>query len=131
MRRIVVVEDDPDLRHIIVLMLRRAGYDVAEAADGSAGLAAVREHRPDAVVSDIDMPTMSGVEMSQALRADPGTRALPILLISGSLLPGDQGPTQAQATALLKKPFMSRDLLACLDKIWDSGHTEWHVQNVC
>lgn len=128
---LVLAEDDADIRTIMARVLRRAGHTVVETPDGAAGLQAVREHRPDLVVSDIDMPVMSGVELTQAIRADPQTKALPVLFVSGSLTPGDRRPEQAEATAVLLKPFKARDLAACVQTLINDGHQEGHEPAVC
>ncbi|MFI1990469.1 response regulator [Actinoplanes sp. NPDC020271] len=114
MTLLVVAEDHDDIRMIMVRVLRRAGFTVVEAADGAVALEAVREHGPAAVVSDIDMPVMSGVDMCLAIRADPATRDLPVIFVSGSLTPGDDRPERARATAVVTKPFTPRDLVSCV-----------------
>jgi CheY-like chemotaxis protein len=119
---IVVADDDDDLRPLMELMLERDGHTVVAKVDGAAALQAVREHRPDAVVSDIDMPHMSGIELCAAIRADPELAHLPVVLASGSILPQDNRPAEAQATAMLRKPFLGRDLVACVNKALAVGH---------
>jgi CheY-like chemotaxis protein len=122
MTTVVLAEDDDDIRAIAARILRRAGFTVVEAPDGAEALAAVRDHRPDVVVSDIDMPVMSGVELCLALRAEPATRELPVVFVSGSLVPGDTRPAQAQATAVLSKPFVPRELVNCVTEAVRDGH---------
>jgi len=122
MTTLVLAEDDDDIRPIAARILRRAGFTVIEATDGSVALAAVREHQPAAVVSDIDMPAMSGIDLCLALRADPVTRDLPVIFVSGSLLPGDARPAQAQATAVLSKPFSPGELVACVKTALAEGN---------
>jgi CheY-like chemotaxis protein len=112
MTTVVLAEDDGDIRAIAARILRRAGYDVIEAPDGSAALDAVRAHRPALVVSDIDMPGMSGIDLCLALRADPATAGLPVVFVSGSLIPGDPRPAAAGATAVLLKPFRPGELVS-------------------
>jgi CheY-like chemotaxis protein len=119
---IVVVEDNEQLRQLTVRVLQRAGHTVVAAADGAAGLEAVRDHTPDLVVSDIDMPVMSGVEMCRALRADDRTAHLPVLFVSGSLVPGDTRATDAGVSALMHKPFRPAGLLACVEQLLRTGH---------
>jgi CheY-like chemotaxis protein len=114
MTLLVVAEDQDDIRMIMVRGLRRAGYTVIEAPDGQVALAAVREHGPDAVISDIDMPVMSGVDLCLAIRADPATSELPVIFVSGSLVPGDVRPVQALATATVTKPFTTQELVGCV-----------------
>lgn len=124
MATIVLVEDDADIRTVIGRILQRAGYTVTTAADGAAALQAIQANPPDVVVSDIDMPAMTGIELCYALRARRDTKTLPVLLISGRVVPGDPNPIDAQATAFLAKPFRSCDLLAYVDNMLKSGHDE-------
>lgn len=131
MAHIVVAEDDADIREIMVRVLRRAGHTVTETPDGAAGLHAVREQRPDLVVSDIDMPVMSGVELSRAIRADPATKNLPVIFVSGSLAPGDPRPGEGQVTAVLLKPFRPREFLACVEKTLAGGHDNGQDSTAC
>ncbi|MAF64099.1 MAG: DNA-binding response regulator [Planctomycetes bacterium] len=81
-RRLLVVEDDQDLREVLVEFLRREGYEVSEAADGEAGLEAVRAERPDLVCLDVMMPGLDGIEVCRRLRADADFADLPILMLS-------------------------------------------------
>ncbi|GIE30610.1 hypothetical protein Ait01nite_036550 [Actinoplanes italicus] len=111
---LVLAEDDDDIRMLAARILRRADFTVIEAADGNAALAAVREHRPAILVSDIDMPHLSGVELCRRLRADPVTADLPVIFVSGSLTPGDDRPARAGATAVVMKPFLPTDLVDCV-----------------
>lgn len=120
----VVAEDDDDIRHIMARVLRRGGHSVVEAENGAVALEAVFQHRPDVVVSDIDMPVMNGVELCQALRADAEFRELPVVFVSGSLLIGDTRPAEAQATASLAKPFRPPELLSCVERALADGHRD-------
>jgi type IV pilus assembly protein PilB len=80
--RILVVDDSPTMVHVISYFLQLEGYTVESANDGEAGLAAVRRAAPDLIVSDVDMPRMNGFEMVRALRADPVTAAIPVLMLT-------------------------------------------------
>ncbi|GIF17211.1 response regulator [Actinoplanes teichomyceticus] len=131
MTLLVLAEDDDDIRVLAARILRRAGFTVIEAVDGAEALTAVHQHRPTAVVSDIDMPRMSGVELCMALRGDPATEDLPVVFVSGSLTPGDTRPAQAGATAVLLKPFLPADLVACVEKTLHGGHHDGAEPAVC
>jgi CheY-like chemotaxis protein len=111
---IVVAEDHEDIRFMLQRALERAGHTVVVAADGAAALDAVRRHRPDVVVTDVDMPRMSGLDLCRAIRADEGLRHIPVVLASGSLLPGDDRAVAVGASATLLKPFLPAQLLACV-----------------
>jgi len=80
--RLVVVEDDPDLREVLRESLAREGYEVLTAGDGVEGLALVRESQPDLVCLDVMMPGKDGLEVCRELRADEEFKALPILMLT-------------------------------------------------
>jgi CheY-like chemotaxis protein len=128
---VVVAEDDDDIREVTVRALRRAGHTVTAVANGAEAWRLVAEQRPDVVVSDIDMPVMSGLELCLAIRGDARLRDLPVVFVSGSLTSGDHRPVQAQATAMLHKPFVPRELLACVDKAVQSGHQQGQQPFTC
>ncbi|MCK9685464.1 ATP-binding protein [Scleromatobacter humisilvae] len=83
---VLVIEDDPDSRDVLVNLLREVGCTVMQAFDGIEGLARCRSERFDIVFSDIRMPHMDGVELIERLRADPFTAALPVVAVSASSL---------------------------------------------
>ncbi|MGA5305917.1 response regulator [Nucisporomicrobium flavum] len=128
---VVVAEDDDALRAVAVRVLKRAGHVVHAAPDGAEALHLLREYEADVVVSDIDMPVMSGVELSQQIRTDPRTASLPVLLVSGSLIPGDDRPRRAEATAILHKPYQAVELISCLAKVLVDGHQPGQPPTQC
>jgi len=104
--RILVVDDDPRLLHIVAMYLGIEGYDVASASNGEEGLKQVEAHRPELVILDIMMPGMDGVEACRRIRADPETAHIPVLMFSA--LSGDDDVERARlagATHLITKPF--------------------------
>ncbi len=104
--RILVVDDDPRLLHIVAMYLGIEGYDVASASNGEEGLKQVDEHRPELVILDIMMPGMDGVEACRRIRANPETAHIPVLMFSA--LSGDDDVERARlagATHLITKPF--------------------------
>jgi DNA-binding response OmpR family regulator len=108
--RVLVVEDDPTVREVTRRYLGDAGYEVDEAADGRAGLRAAREHTPDAVVLDVMLPGMSGLEVCRALRDTHPL--LPIVMLSAL---GDEDDRvaglQLGADDYVTKPFSARELV--------------------
>ena len=80
--RLVVVEDDPDLRDVLRESLTREGYEVFAAANGVEGIALIREIRPDLVCLDVMMPGKDGIEVCRELRADSEFSGLPILMLT-------------------------------------------------
>ena len=81
---VLVVDDEADKRQLLALALQREGYKVHTAADGEAGLEAVRAHQPDLIVTDVMMPRMDGYELARRVRANPLTRFIPIIIQSAA-----------------------------------------------
>lgn len=104
--RILIIEDDPVVRGLLVVDLELLGHQVAAVADGAAGLAAVERHVPDAVVCDVMMAELSGWEVVQRLRADPGHAGLLVVLLSARDTPDDvRHGYEAGASLVLAKPY--------------------------
>jgi signal transduction histidine kinase len=108
----LVVDDNADLRSYLTdLLLPR--YEVSAAADGLAALEAIRDRSPDLVVSDVMMPRLDGVGLVKALRADPKTVNLPVILLSARA--GEEAAVQGTDSGsddYLVKPFSARELLS-------------------
>ncbi len=110
-RRILVVEDDHAVREAVVRALRYEGYDVATAADGAEALAAVGADEPDAIVLDVMMPVLDGLETCRLLRARG--HDLPILVLTALGAVSDRvAGLDAGADDYLAKPFALEELLA-------------------
>jgi PAS domain S-box-containing protein len=80
--RVLVVDDDPQIRALLRQELEEAGHAVVEAADGREALAAVAAHRPDLVVLDVMMPELTGFDVAAVLKGDPATASVPIVILS-------------------------------------------------
>jgi two-component system cell cycle response regulator DivK len=92
-KRILVIEDQEDNRQILRDLLTSADFEVIEAADGEAGLAAAAVHRPDLILMDIQLPMLDGYEVTRRIKADPALRAIPIIAVTSYALRGcGQGP---------------------------------------
>ena len=105
--RVLVGDDEDDIRDLVCLAVAKAGCTVVRSvADGASALVAAREERPDLVVLDVSMPGATGLQVCEALRADPGTAGLRILLLSAGASPADVSRgLAAGADAYLPKPF--------------------------
>jgi CheY-like chemotaxis protein len=94
-RRILVADDNAMLRRALQIVLQLWGFEVTAVEDGSAALAAVREGQHAAVVMDIRMPEMDGLEVARRIRADPSSSAVLLLALSGSGEPEDRSAALA------------------------------------
>ncbi len=110
--RVLVVDDNADMREYVALLLAD-DYDVAAARDGAAALALVREAAPDLVLTDVMMPELDGFGLLAAMRADPDTSHIPVVMLSARA--GEEGTIEgleAGADDYLVKPFTARELRA-------------------
>jgi PAS domain S-box-containing protein len=116
--RVLVVDDDPDVRGFVVASLEDLGYEVAEAADGEAALAEFRREAPDLVVLDYLMPGMSGADVARAMRGERPEQT--ILFVSG-YSETDAIRAAAPGATLLAKPFRTEALAASVRKALSGG----------
>jgi two-component system cell cycle response regulator DivK len=90
MPKILVVEDNEMNRDMLTRRLRRKGFEVNEAVDGSQGVAAARSDAPDLILMDMSLPVMDGWEASRQIKADPLTRPIPLIALTAHAMPGDR-----------------------------------------
>jgi DNA-binding response OmpR family regulator len=121
-KRILVVDDQRDIRDVTALVLTGAGYDVDTAASGEEALARAGDGGLDLVLLDINMPEMDGWETLRLLRVDDATQGLPVVMFSvkGELFDKVQSLQQG-ATGHVVKPFAADDLLARVRQALESG----------
>lgn len=107
----LVVNDEPDIRELLTVWLTRAGYEVIEAGDGEEAIQLARQHLPDVAVIDVQLPKLDGYATTRALRADPLTAAMKIVILTSSVRDSDRDIALAAGADLyLRKPFGGRDL---------------------
>jgi CheY-like chemotaxis protein len=117
MTLVLVAEDDEDIRFIVVRVLQRAGYEVVAVADGVDGLTELRRRRPDVVITDLDMPRLGGGDMVRQAIGEGLLDGVPIVIISGAIQPGDPRVAELAVAEALRKPFVGRELLACVENV--------------
>ena len=87
--KVLVVEDDRDIQDLVVALLTREGHDVRAEDEGVAGLAAALSRSPDLVILDWMMPGMNGIDVCRAIRADPRTKHIPVLMLTSKAQEAD------------------------------------------
>jgi len=124
MARIVVVEDEPDLRQVLAYNLRDAGHEVFVAAEGRRGITLATEERPDVVLLDLMLPDMSGLEVCRILKAADTTRNIPVVMVTarGEEIDRVVG-FELGADDYVVKPFSVRELLLRLRSVLRRGAT--------
>jgi DNA-binding response OmpR family regulator len=115
---VLVADDDPDIRALVTFRLEKAGYDVVQAADGEEALQLARERTPDLAVLDVMMPRLTGDEVTRQIRADEGTSAIPVILLTARVQEADVARGfEAGADDYIKKPFSPQELRARVQAI--------------
>lgn len=117
-KSVLVIDDSPSIRRMVAMTLGAAGYSVTEADDGKTGLMRATDSRFDMIITDQNMPGMTGLEFIKAFRSDPSNRGVPILFLSTDT-DGDLKNAARDAGALgwLAKPFEPPRLLAVTSKV--------------
>jgi two-component system phosphate regulon response regulator PhoB len=112
-KQILVVEDERPIREMIAFGLRRAGFEVREAADARSGRAEVANRMPDLLLVDWMLPDTSGLEFTRALKRDRETRELPVIMLTARAEEGDKvAGLEGGADDYITKPFSPRELVA-------------------
>jgi phosphate regulon transcriptional regulator PhoB len=111
--RVLVVEDEPDVAELIRYNLAKDGYAVLISPNGADAVRHVREARPDLVLLDLMVPQLNGWEVCRRLKQDPGTRGIPVIMLTGRAEEGDKVlGFELGADDYVTKPFSPRELLA-------------------
>lgn len=112
MAKVLVIDDEPDVRWLIRVSLERAGHEVLMAEDGLRGVALAMKQHPEAIVLDLMMPVMDGYGVLAELAKDPRTADVPVLVLSARAIPDESArATHAGARRFLEKPFDPDDLV--------------------
>ena len=118
-KRVVCIEDEPEMIDLVRLILGRKGFEVIGANGGVEGLDAVRREKPDLVLLDLMMPDMDGWEVYQQIKADPVLRDIPVVVVTAKAQSIDKvlGLHIAKVDDYITKPFGPQELLESVAKI--------------
>jgi DNA-binding response OmpR family regulator len=115
---ILLADDEPHITHIIALKLKRAGYEVMVVEDGEMAFKAAIEHRPSAIVTDLQMPYLSGIELAEQLSRDEHGRNIPIILLTARGYAVEEELERFPSIKkMLSKPFSAKDLLKDINEM--------------
>ncbi len=111
-RKILVCDDEPHILHVVSTKLRNAGYEVFTAADGEEGFEIAKQNNPDLIITDYQMPMLSGLELCAKLRSESATESIPVIMLTarGFSLNGDD-LKETNIRKVLPKPFSPREIL--------------------
>jgi two-component system, cell cycle response regulator DivK len=117
MATILVVEDNAANMTLAVYLLESVGHTVLSATDAEAGLALARAQHPDLILMDIQLPGMDGLEATTLLKADPATRAIPVIALTALAMKGDEERIRAAGCdGYIGKPMRYKEFLAAVSE---------------
>lgn len=121
---ILVVDDEAHILHVVSLKLRNAGYEVITAQNGEEGLDIATQQLPDLIITDYQMPILSGLEMCQQLKANEATSHTPALMLTArGFSLGDEELATTNISEVLSKPFSPREILTRVQEITKKTQT--------
>ena len=111
MAKILIAEDEPDIRELVTFMLKFAGYEVVAASNGEDAVRTASREHPDLVLMDVRMPRMTGYDACRMMKANPDLRDVPVVFLSAKGQESEiQSGLEAGAEAYLLKPFSPAEL---------------------
>lgn len=118
-KRVVCIEDEPEMIDLVSLILSRKGFDVTGANGGREGLEAIEREKPDLVLLDLMMPDMDGWEVYQQMKASEATKNIPVIVVTAKAQSIDKvlGLHIAKVDDYITKPFGPQELLDSVDRV--------------
>jgi two-component system cell cycle response regulator DivK len=122
LKRILIVEDNELNMKLLNDVLEAYGYEIVKTGSGAAVLELARQHRPDLVLMDIQLPDVSGLDAVRLLKEDPQTQAIPVIAVTAFAMAGDERRAlDSGCDAYIAKPIMLREFLATVEKFIGPG----------
>jgi two-component system, cell cycle response regulator DivK len=124
MSTILIIEDNEKNMKLVRDILRHAGHTTLETASGHEGVRLARQHRPDLVLMDIQLPDIDGIEALRRIRTDPALDAMPVLAVSASVMPEELRKFMASGfDAYVTKPIALKDFRATVQRFLEQGRS--------
>ena len=121
-KRVLIVDDEPNIVISLEFLMKREGFAVSVARDGEEALERIRAERPDLVILDVMMPKLNGFEVCETVRTDPQLAAVRILMLTAKGREAEMRKgISLGADAYIAKPFSTRDLVARVKSLLDSA----------
>ena len=117
-KKILIVEDHPDIRRLLTFILRRQGYEILETNTGSSAVTLVTTEKPDLVLLDLSLPDLSGLEIARTIKQNPETTQIPLVALSGySEREIESKAFEAGMAEYLVKPTETKRLVEVIEKL--------------
>lgn len=116
--KVLVADDEIHIVHVVGIKLRNSGYEVVPAENGKMAYDLICEEKPDLIVTDCQMPEMTGLELVEKLRQDEATRELPVIMLTARSFDIEEDTKQTlNISECLSKPFSPKELLRCVEDV--------------
>ena len=116
-KNILVVDDEIHIVQVVAIKLRNNGYNVTTAEDGRSALECIHKSKPDIIVTDFQMPAMSGLEMVEKIRDNPETADIPVIMLTArGFAINEEAKSKLKILRCLSKPFSPRELLKNIEE---------------
>ncbi len=116
--KVLVVDDEIHIVHVVAIKLRNNGYEVITAANGAEAFELVCEKKPDIIVTDFQMPVMTGLELVKKLRRSKATKDIPVIMLTArGFAIEDEQKEDLKISKFLSKPFSPKELLRSIEDI--------------
>ncbi|HYP26731.1 MAG TPA: response regulator [Blastocatellia bacterium] len=119
--KILIVEDHPDSRDLLAILLRQRGHTVYTAEDGREGLKFISLDTPDLIITDLNMPNLDGIEMIKILRGQPECQGLPVIVVTAHGGEKRSKAIEAGANEAMDKPIDCEALFRTIDRLLIGG----------
>jgi len=117
-KKALVVDDEIHIVQVVAIKLRNNGFDVTTAENGAVALEIAKQDTPDIIVTDYQMPVMTGLELIENLRADDQTRDIPVIMLTARGFAIEEDKRQElKISACLSKPFSPREVLQTIEEV--------------
>lgn len=117
-KKVLVVDDEIHIIHVVAIKLRNNGYEVISAENGIEAFELACEEKPDIIVTDFQMPAMTGIELVRKLRENEATKEIPVIMLTArGFAIEDEQKENLQISEFLSKPFSPKELLRSIDDI--------------
>ncbi len=124
MKTILVVDDEPDTAEMLAEMMRLSGFQALTSFDGCQAMRLLESYHPDAVLLDVMMPDLCGLDVLRLIRSDPHMQALPVIILSARGMPADvQSGMEAGADRYLSKPVGYLELKSAIEEALVKGRS--------
>ena len=117
-KKVLVVDDEIHIVHVVAIKLRNNGFEIVTAANGAEAFELVSSEKPDIIVTDFQMPVMTGLELVEKIRQDEATKDIPVILLTArNFAIEDKQKEDLQISDCLSKPFSPKELLRSIQDI--------------